>query len=308
MLSRSGRRAFKALIIFSAPNSTSNSPQSLNVILATGTGDLWVSSPSCAACSPDAPDFNSVASDTLEIAHNSTGQTVRVTLSYGSDFVAGDLVRDTVAMGGFQVKLQPWLRVDQITPNLVRGSTSGVLGLAFEALADTGGTPFWQVLADGGLLAAPEMSFWFTRLIGDPDASGEEFGGIFTLGGRNQTLYTGDVEFSPLVTVGGRKTYWLINVLGVYLTRAVLCTSICCPHVSISGMRVNGKDITLPPEGTGVVETGTTLIGGPTAAISAIYAQIPGSQPLSGDFAGYYGFRMFVFLSAKPLIDISSSP
>ena len=180
---------------------------------------MWVAGPSCAACSPDAPYFNNAASDTLEVAHNSSGQPVRLTLSYGSNFVAGDLVRDTVAVGGFQVKLQPWLRVDQISPDFVRGSTSGVFGLAFEALSDIGATPFWQTLADGGQLAAPEMSFWFTRLIGDPNASGEEFGGIFTLGGRNQTLYTGDVEFLPLVTIGGRKTYWIVNVSGAYPTR-----------------------------------------------------------------------------------------
>ena len=135
VLSRSGRRAFSALVFSELLAQISNSPQSFKVILATGTGDLWISSPSCAACSPDAPDFNSDASDTLEIAHNSSGQPVRVTLSYGSNSVAGDLVRDIVAMGGFQVKLQPWLRVDQSSPNLVRGSPSGILGLAFDALA-----------------------------------------------------------------------------------------------------------------------------------------------------------------------------
>ena len=72
-------------------------------------------------------------------------------------------------------------------------------------------------------------------------------------------------------------------------------------------MKVNGKDIALPPDGTGVVETGTTLIGGPPAVISAIYAQIPGSQPLTGNLAGYYGFRMSVFLSAKSPLDIPFS-
>ena len=69
-------------------------------------------------------------------------------------------------------------------------------------------------------------------------------------------------------------------------------------------MRVNGKDIALPPNGTAVVDTGTTVVAGPTAAISAIYAQIPGSQPLTGNLTGYYGFRMFCFLFAKFLFDI----
>jgi len=73
-------------------------------------------------------------------------------------------------------------------------------------------------------------------------------------------------------------------------------------------MKINGKDIALPPDGSGVVETGTTLIGGPAAVISTIYAQIPGSQPLSGNLAGYYGFRMFVFLSAMFILDIPFPP
>ena len=229
VLSRSGRRAFSALLPLAVLAQISNSPQSFKVVLATGDANLWITSPNCTGCNPDAPDFNSAASDTLEVAHNSSGQPVRVTISYGSDSVAGDLVRDTVAMGGFQVQLQPWLRIDQITPGLQSGSASGLLGLAFEALSDTGATPFWQTLADSGRLATPEMSFWFTRLIGDPNASGEEFGGIFTLGGRNQTLYTGDVEFLPLVTINGRKTYWIVNVSGAYLIRPCFVLSSLLP-------------------------------------------------------------------------------
>ena len=73
-------------------------------------------------------------------------------------------------------------------------------------------------------------------------------------------------------------------------------------------MKVNGKDIPLSPDGSGVIETGTTLIGGPTAVISAIYAQIPGSQPLTGNLTGYYGFRMLISLLVKSLLDISFSP
>ena len=117
-------------------------------------------------------------------------------------------------MGPFQIENQPWMLVDQADANLVTGSAAGVLGLGFDTLSATKSTPFWQALADSGTLAAPEMSFWFTRLIGDSDASAEEFGGIFTLGGRNQTLYTGDVEFLPLVSVSGRKTWWYLDVSG----------------------------------------------------------------------------------------------
>jgi len=192
----------------------SNSPQSFNVVLDTGSSDLWVTDAGCTTCTPGSPTFNSGASSTFQLSRDTTGQPVRVTITYGSGSVAGDLVRDTVAMGGFQVQNQPWLLVDQTSASLLDGSNAGIMGLAFDTIANTGAVPFWQTLAQGGQLTTPEMSFWFTRLLGDTSAQEEEFGGIFTLGGQNQTLFTGDIEFLPLVTSSGRQTYWLLSVSG----------------------------------------------------------------------------------------------
>lgn len=191
-----------------------NSPQSFNVVLDTGSSDLWVTSSACTTCDRDTPSFNEAASSTFQAAQDSTGQPVPVSITYGSGAVAGDLVRDTVAMGGFQMPRQPWLLVDQTSANLLTGTNAGIMGLAFDTIANTGAVPFWQALADGNQLTTPEMSFWFTRLLGDQNAQVEDFGGVFTLGGQNQTLYTGDVEFLPLVTNVGRQTYWLLNVSG----------------------------------------------------------------------------------------------
>ena len=122
-------------------------------------------------------------------------------------------------MGDFRVQTQSWLLVSRSPAYLIEGSCSGSMGLAFDTIAWTESVPFWQTLADRGQLTSPEMSFWFTRLVGDADAQEEEFGGVFTLGGRNETLYTGDVEFLPLVTNAGRKTYWLLEISGAYLIR-----------------------------------------------------------------------------------------
>ena len=55
-------------------------------------------------------------------------------------------------------------------------------------------------------------------------------------------------------------------------------------------LTVNGESVTLS-SGSGAyaaIDTGTTLVGGPEDAVSALYAQIPGSQALTGDNAGYY--------------------
>ena len=56
---------------------------------------------------------------------------------------------------------------------------------------------------------------------------------------------------------------------------------------------MNGNSVTLP-SGSGsyaAIDTGTTLVGGPPAIIDAIYAQIPGSQALTGENEGYYTYR-----------------
>ena len=41
----------------------------------------------------------------------------------------------------------------------------------------------------------------------------------------------------------------------------------------------------------GAIDTGTTLVTGPTDVINAIYAQIPNSQALDGQNEGLYQFR-----------------
>lgn len=84
------------------------------------------------------------------------------------------------------------------------------MGLAFEALSSTNSPPFWQSLVANGQLASPEMSFWINRLIDDTSAPEEAFGGIFTLGGSNSTLYEGEIEFLDLPT--GTPTFWLLQM------------------------------------------------------------------------------------------------
>ena len=198
---------------------TANSPQSFNVYIATGASDLWVASSACTTCNPDTTGFINASSSTLETAHKPGGEQIRVTLSYSIGIVAGDLVRDTVGMGDFLVPHQEWILVDQSPAGLLEGSAIGIMGLAFDTIAGTEATPFWQLLAQSGLLATPEMSFWLARHLGDQNAQDEDFGGIFTLGGQNQTLYTGDVEFFPLVVnaASGKKTLWLLNISGASL-------------------------------------------------------------------------------------------
>ena len=271
----------------------SNSPQSFNVVLDTGSSDLWVPGKGCASCTTKTPSFNYNASSTLQVVKDpATSQPIELEIKYGSATVDGYLVQDTVAMGGFQVLHQPWLLVNEIAPaDTLVGTNAGIMGLAFDTIAATESTPFWQALAAGGALSTPEMSFWITRGSNDPNAPKETFGGIFTLGGQNQSLYQGNVEFLPLVANNGKLTYWLLNL--ACACRNSLCGSLLPARVLIVAVTVNGKSANMPPGNVAAIDTGTTLIGGLSAPVAAIYGQIPGSKRLTGNLAGLYGFRTF---------------
>jgi hypothetical protein len=59
-------------------------------------------------------------------------------------------------------------------------------------------------------------------------------------------------------------------------------------------LTVQGNSITIDSGTTAAIDTGTTNIAGPSSAIQAIYAQIPNSQPATGDWAGYYSYRKHI--------------
>lgn len=44
-----------------------------------------------------------------------------------------------------------------------------------------------------------------------------------------------------------------------------------------------------------VIDTGTTLVGGPSSSIASIYSNIPGAQQAGSDYEGYWQYRMSSF-------------
>jgi len=193
-----------------------------------------------------------------------------VTIQYGSGAVQGSLARDTVSIAGFTVSQQTFLDVQQTTNSLLSGTVAGIMGLAFQALASTKALPFWQALANNGMWASPEMSFWLTRFVNDPTAQVEEPGGIMTLGGTNTSLYTGDIQFINMPS-GVTQSFWLLEM---------------------SSVTVQGKNVPIATGNSALsaIDTGTTLIGGPSTDVANIWAAVPGSTALGGQMTGFYGF------------------
>ncbi|KAF8893595.1 aspartic peptidase A1 [Infundibulicybe gibba] len=240
-------------------------PQTFRVILDTGSSDLWVKANPCRTCDPTLPLFDPSSS----ISFKTMGR--RATFHYGSGEAAGQIAFDTVTMGGLTIDSQAFLSVGQAAQDLVDEPASGVIGLAFDGVSKMGAMPFWQALASGGKLVAPEMSFWLSRFIDDPQASDNEPGGVFTLGGTNSTLFQGEIDFVDMpISPQQSNSLWLLSMTSV----------------TVEGELV---PITAGKYALSAIDTGTTLIGGPRWDVRNIWNAVPGSQPATG-IPGFWAF------------------
>jgi cathepsin D len=242
-------------------------PQSFEVVLDTGSSDLWLPSQNCPTCTTGSPIFDTSKSSTFKGTPTSSSSNAEISIGYGSGAVQGTLGSDTVTMGGFTVPSQTFLSVDAMTSGLVDAPVSGLMGLAFDSLASTQATPFWQAVTNNNQLSAPEMSFWLARDANPSSATSLAPGGIFTLGGTNSSLFSGDIEFLDLAST---PSFWLL---------------------SLSSITVNGAAVTLSTtKPLSAIDTGTTLIGGPHDDVLSLYNSIPGSVSLGNLDPGFFAF------------------
>ncbi|KAL1746443.1 aspartic peptidase domain-containing protein [Schizophyllum fasciatum] len=247
-------------------------PQTFNVVLDTGSSDLWVADTECATCSSSTPQFDASKSSTFQQSSQTT------TIQYGSGAVRGSLAQDKVSIGGLTVDEQIFLSVSQTTSQLLDGSMSGILGLAFQTISSTQSTPLWLALANDNQLDAPEFSFWINRLIDDANAPEESFGGVFTLGGVNESLYSGDIEFHELANPSS-PTFWLLT---------------------LDSLSLNGNDVSLTngEARLSAIDTGTTLIGGPSDDVQQFWEGVEGSSPMT-NMQGFWSFPCDTELSVS---------
>jgi len=223
-----------------------------------------VASNQCQSCPAGISTFNPSSSSSVTVSSQS------IQINYGSGSVAGTLAQDSVNMGGFVVQNQVLTLATDTSSNFLQAPISGLMGLAFQTIAQSKATPFWQSLANGNSFSTPEMAFFLTRFNGDQNAQTLEPGGAFTLGGTNSSLFTGNIDFVNIPS-GVTPSFWLLPLQTV---------------------QVNGKSATIPTGNSALaaIDTGTTLVAGPTSAVQSIFAQIPNSQPLTGQMDGFFAY------------------
>ncbi|TXT12100.1 uncharacterized protein COLE_02510 [Cutaneotrichosporon oleaginosum] len=227
----------------------------------TGSSDLWVMSEQCQQCQ-GMQKFVHSASSTLELPQRS------FQVSYGSGDVAGEIAVDNVTCAGFTVQSQGFGLVEETQAQGV-GSSSSLMGLAFQSIASSGATPWWQYLAEN-TWRNPEFGVFMARFRGQRRVQDvEQQGGEIMFGGVNTSLYQGDINYIDIASTD--EDYWRIPI----------------EAIAISGQQVSYRS----SSANAAIDTGTTLIGAPTSVVRDIYAAIPGSQSLASQgMQGYYQY------------------
>ncbi|XP_020202315.1 aspartic proteinase oryzasin-1 isoform X2 [Cajanus cajan] len=212
-------------------------PQYFNVVFDTGSSNLWVPSSKCIfsiACYFHAKYRSKISSTYTEIG-------TPCKIPYGQGSIYGFFSQDNVQVGDIIIKDQEFAEITR------EGSLAlsalpfdGILGLGFQDTSVGKVTPVWYNMIEQGHICHKIFSLWLNQ---DPT---EEMGGEIVFGGIDYRHFRGDHTYVPL----SQKGYWLIDVGDILLANnsTGLCESGC----------------------TAIVDSGTSLIAGPTSVVTQI--------------------------------------
>ncbi|XP_001501875.2 pepsin A [Equus caballus] len=221
-------------------------PQEFTVIFDTGSSNLWVPSTYCSslACS-NHNRFNPEDSSTYEATSES------VSITYGTGSMTGVLGYDTVRVGGIEDTNQIF-GLSETEPGsfLYYAPFDGILGLAYPSISASGATPVFDNMWDQGLVSQDLFSVYLS--------SDDESGSVVMFGGIDSSYYSGSLNWVPVSNEG----YW---------------------QITVDSITMNGESIACSGGCQAIVDTGTSLLAGPTSAIDNIQSYIGASEDSSGE-------------------------
>ncbi|XP_048185321.1 napsin-A isoform X2 [Perognathus longimembris pacificus] len=225
--------------------------QNFSVVFDTGSSNFWVPSRTCSFFSLPCwfhRRFDAKASSSFR--RNGT----KFAIQYGTGRLEGILSKDKLTIGGISgasVTFGEALWQPSIV--FTFGHFDGILGLGFPSLAVGRVQPPLDALVEQRLLKKPVFSFYLNR-----DPEGAE-GGELVLGGSDPDHYIPPLTFMPITN----PTYWQIHMQ--------------CLKV--------GTGLTLCAQGcAAILDTGTSLITGPSEEIHALHSAIGAFPLLAGQY------------------------
>lgn len=236
--------------------------QKFDVIFDTGSADLWVASVNCDSSCGRHNKYDATKSSTY-IANGTTFH-----IEYGSGPVSGYESVDTLNMGGLVVKDQIFAEVTDVSglgAAYKMGKFDGILGLAFGVLSVNKVPTAFDNLVSQGLVTNAEFAFYLGNSALDK--------GELTLGGTDPAHYTGSITYVPLLAA----TYW---------------------EITLDDFTVSGQSFVGAGETKAIVDSGTSILTGPSSEVSKIASLLGGKEIVEGEYlvkCDYTGFPDFVF-------------
>lgn len=219
--------------------------QVMDVIWDTGSSNLWVPNKLNRPISQ-----HRIYDNTLSSTYVPNGTEFRI--EYGSGPVSGVFSTDTINMGGIEVTDYSFAECDDFSGlglAYAIGKFDGILGMGFEALVQGGGEAPFEALIKSGELDEARFAFYLSD---DESVPGE-----LVLGGVNPARYEGDFQYHNLTFRG----YW---------------------QVALDDIAIDGTSMSQSPNI--IVDSGTSIIAGPTDEVEAIALSVGAEPNILGQF------------------------
>lgn len=257
-------------------------PQSFLVVFDTGSSNLWIPSAKCS--------FLQIPCDLHQKYRSGDSSTYKAlgdpfAIQYGSGSLSGFLSQDTVTWAGLEIKDQVFAEATK-EPGIafLFSKFDGILGMGWDTISVNGVKPPFYNAVDQGLVVENVFSFWLNR---DADEGGDGEGGEIVLGGVDPAHFVGEHTWLNVT----REGYWQIAMDDVLLG-----------GVSVGQCGKKGC--------AAIVDTGTSLLAGPTKVVEALNKRI-GAKSVLGEecrvMIDQYGDELIRDLAEFSATDICTS-
>ncbi|XP_026567927.1 cathepsin D-like [Pseudonaja textilis] len=246
--------------------------QCFNVVFDTGSSNLWVPSSKCClihlACWVH-KHYRSLFSCTHKADKS------KFEIHYGSGSLKGFLSQDVLRIGNLTVKNQTFAEATDL-PGLVfvAAKFDGIMGLGYPSISVNNITPPFDNMMKEKLLKNNVFSF---QLCNTNKTSQQDNGGEVIFGGINHNAYVGKLHYIPV----SRKAYWQIKMDKITIKKQQPKEKTCWPWKLLE---TTNSSTLCKDSCQGIVDTGTSLITGPSADIKALHEVIGAQHAFGGQY------------------------
>lgn len=245
--------------LWTAPTAFGTPPQTLPLLVDTGSATLWAFSAKCVGCGTGSFDVG--ASCTFV----NTSEPAAYGYGTGSTQISGWRVEDTIGLGGVSTEGVEFAVIDAQRNARLNETAAGLSGWSWPSTDAAGrnATPVPYVQAHGQW-TEPTFGLFLNRRNPRAERAGTQSRGpgALTVSGVDTGYFDGELAWTPRELIRPQLSWaW---------------------SVRFPSLSVDGKAVPLPNETYAILDSGTTLVYGPPGTVADLWARVPGATP-NGD-------------------------